>query len=213
MIDSVVKKPRKVVAVGRPSKVDVRREEIVDAVQRCIVQFGLAETTMAKVAAEAGMQRSAISHFLGNRDAVISAAVERSCDYYIELLESIGAEYEPADVPLAIVTDVIGRHRADSAAMVLFDEVLTLAHHDDYAKAEVKRAYDALERRLLEGLAARYPESSTKERATVAHALLLLIDNAERFRVLGLAQTTKSDRRALTAAKTLLASLEPTAVS
>jgi AcrR family transcriptional regulator len=193
--------------------VEVRREEIIDAVQRCIVRFGLAETTMAKVAAEAGMQRSAISHFLGNRDAVIGAAIERSCGYYIEVLESIGAENEPADVPLAIVTEVMGRHRVDAAAMVLFDEVLVLAHHDEAARAEVKRAYETLECHVLGGLAARYPESSAKERASVAHALVLLIDNEERFRVLGLSQTTKSDRRALDAAKTLLTSLEPTATS
>lgn len=209
MIDSAVKKLCKVVAVGRPSMVEVRREEIIDAVQQCIVRFGLAETTMDKVANEAGMQRSAISHFLGNRDAVIGAAVERSCDYYIELIESIVAECEPADSPAALVAQLIGGRPLEAAAMVLFDEILTLAHHDEAARAEVKRAYEVLERRLLDGLAARYPESSAKERASVAHALVLLIDNEERFRVLGLSQTTKSDRRALTAAKTLLASLEP----
>ena len=35
---------------------------------------------------EAGMKRSAIAHFLGNREAVIAAAIERSCEYYIDLV-------------------------------------------------------------------------------------------------------------------------------
>ena len=85
--------------MGRKSMVGIRREEIVDAVQRCIMTHGMADTTMAKVAEEAGMKRSAVSHFLGNREAVIAAAVERSCDYYINVIEAIEAAHEPQDAP------------------------------------------------------------------------------------------------------------------
>lgn len=111
-------------------------------------------------------QRSAISHFLGNRDAVIAAVVERSCDYYIDLIETIAAENEPADVPDALVAELIGGKRADPGAMVLFDEILTLSHHDDQARGEIERAYGVLDRVLLEGLARPLSRSSvaTEER-------------------------------------------------
>ena len=89
--------------MGRKSMVAIRRAEIVDAVQRCIVRKGLASTTMADVAHEAGMQRSAISHFLGSRDDVVAAAIERSCAYYIELIETIVAEHLPEQIGRAHV--------------------------------------------------------------------------------------------------------------
>ena len=190
--------------MGRKSMVAIRRAEIVDAVQRCIVRKGLAETTMADVAHEAGMQRSAISHFLGNRDAVISAAIERSCDYYIELVETVASEHPPERRAQALVDDLIGGKRATPDAMVLFDEIVALAHHDQRARAEVERAYGVLERELEAALRARYPAAPSRDRTTVIHALVLLIDNEERFRVLGLADS----RAARQAAQRLLDSLE-----
>jgi AcrR family transcriptional regulator len=189
--------------VGRKSVATIRRAEIVDAVQRCVVQKGLAATTMADVAREAGMQRSAISHFLGNRDDVVTAAIERSCDYYIELIETIVAEHPPERRVHALVDNLIGGKRANPNAMVLFDEIVALAHHDEHARAEVERAYGVLDQELKSALRARYPDSASRDRAAVAHALVLLIDNEERFRVLGLS----NGRHTRAAARALLHSL------
>lgn len=172
--------------MGRKSVAAIRRAEIVDAVQRCIVRQGLAATTMADVAKDAGMQRSAISHFLGTRDDVVTAAIERSCDYYVELVEAVAAEHSPEDRALALLDDLIGGKRATPDAMVLFDEIVALAHHDERVRTEVARAYGVLDRELKAALQARYPDAPPSDRAAVAHALLLLIDNEERFRVLGL---------------------------
>jgi AcrR family transcriptional regulator len=190
--------------VGRKSVVAVRRTEIVDAVQRCIVRKGLAATTMADVAREAGMQRSAISHFLGTRDEVITAAIERSCDYYIELIGTVVAEHPPERRSQALVDELIGGKRADPDAMVLFDEIVALAHHDERARTEVERAYGVLDHELKAALRARYPGAPSRDRTAVAHALVLLIDNEERFRVLGLSDS----RAARHAAQTLLDSLD-----
>jgi AcrR family transcriptional regulator len=178
--------------MGRKSMVAIRRAEIVDAVQRCIVRKGLASTTMADVAREAGMQRSAISHFLGSRDDVVTAAIERSCDYYIELIEAIVAESPPELRAGALVDELIGGKRAAPEAMVVFDEIVALAHHDERARSEVERAYGVLDRELKAALRARYPDVPSRNRAAVAHALVLLIDNEERFRVLGLSNGQKT---------------------
>jgi AcrR family transcriptional regulator len=190
--------------MGRRSMVAIRRAEIVDAVQRCIVRKGLASTTMADVAREAGMQRSAISHFLGSREDVVTAAIERSCDYYIELIETIVAEHPPERRAGALVDELIGGKRAAPEAMVVFDEIVALAHHDERARSEVERAYGVLDRELKTALHARYPDAPSRDRAAVAHALVLLIDNAERFRVLGLSD----GREARAAAQRLLQSLD-----
>ena len=188
--------------------VEVRRDEIIDAVQRCIVEYGLADTTMAKVADEAGMQRSAISHFLGNRDDVIAAAVERSCEHYVATLMAIVEENDPADRLDAILDGLIGGKRVHEHAMVLFDEVLTLGHHDEHARLAIEQAMFTLEAELKKALAVRVPTVDSRRRADVAYALLLIIDNEERFRVLGFSERKYPGRRARAAAATLIDSLE-----
>jgi AcrR family transcriptional regulator len=194
--------------MGRKSMVEIRRVEIIDAVVRCIIREGLSATTMAKVADEAGMQRSAISHFLGTRDDVISAAIERSCDYYVALIEEI-VEESPAEARArALVDQLIGGRRAAPDAMIVFDEIVALAHHDPVARAEVARAYGVLDRELKAALRARYPAAPSRDRSAVAHALVLLIDNEERFRVLGLSNGADPGRRTRLTAYTLLESLD-----
>ena len=192
--------------MGRRSMVAIRREEIVDAVQRCVVRYGLADTTMAKVAEEAGMQRSAISHFLGNRDDVIAATVERSCQYYVDLIRQIVAEAPPEKAADALVDELVGGKRAAPQAMVLFDEILTLAHHDRRAQAAIHDAYGVLDHELRKGLRARFPDARPKDVAMVARTLMLLIDNEERFRVLDMSPNKGRDIRQ--AARSLMAVLE-----
>ena len=172
--------------MGRKSMVEVRRDEITSAVQRCIVRHGLADTTMAMVAEEAGMQRSAISHFLGSREDVITAAIERSCDYYIDLILQVVGEVPPERAAEALVKELIGGKRAEPRAMVLFDEIITLAHHHDKACQSIERAYEVLRSELEKALEARNPAAPPSDRTAVARALMLLIDNEERFRVLDL---------------------------
>ena len=191
--------------MGRRSMADVRREEITSAVQACIVRHGLADTTMAMIAEEAGMQRSAISHFLGNREDVISATVERSCEYYIDLIREIVSEVPPEEVAGTLVDELIGGNRVAPQAMVLFDEILTLAHHDSRALAAIREAYAVLEQELRDGLTARFPAARSDDVDMVARALVLLIDNEERFRVLGMSPAKGRDVRR--AARTLIAEL------
>ena len=61
----------------RPSQKDERTEEILDAFERCLPRYGLEGTTLEQVAHEAGVQRTIIRHYIGNRDALWAALVTR----------------------------------------------------------------------------------------------------------------------------------------
>ncbi len=63
--------------MARPDLSDERSTQILDAFERCVVRQGLAETTLHDVAEEAGVKRSLIRHYLGNRNALVSALLER----------------------------------------------------------------------------------------------------------------------------------------
>jgi AcrR family transcriptional regulator len=68
--------------VARPSLAATRREQILDALERCLARRGLEGTSLESVAAEAGVARPVIRHYFGNRDALLAAAVERAVAAY-----------------------------------------------------------------------------------------------------------------------------------
>ena len=54
-----------------------RTEQILDAFERCIIQYGLESSSLEKVAEEAGMKRPIIRHYVGNRDDLVEALAVR----------------------------------------------------------------------------------------------------------------------------------------
>ncbi len=63
--------------MARPSKKTERTEDILNAFERCAARFGIEGATLERVAAEAGLQRSLLRHYVGNRDDLINAMLER----------------------------------------------------------------------------------------------------------------------------------------
>ena len=61
----------------RPSIAAERREEILAAFEACALRKGLAATTLADVAAEAGLPRPLVRHFMGNRADMVTGLIER----------------------------------------------------------------------------------------------------------------------------------------
>jgi len=61
----------------RPSIAVERREEILAAFEVCALRKGLAATTLADVAQEAGLPRPLVRHFIGNRADMVTGLIER----------------------------------------------------------------------------------------------------------------------------------------
>ena len=68
--------------MARPSLKKERTEEILDAFERCVARLGLEASSLEAIAEEAGMKRSILRHFIGNRDAIIAAMIGRITDRY-----------------------------------------------------------------------------------------------------------------------------------
>ncbi len=68
--------------MGRPDLSAVRTTEILDAFERCVARFGLEGSSLERVAEEAGMKRSILRHYVGNRDDLIRALADRVITKY-----------------------------------------------------------------------------------------------------------------------------------
>ncbi|MEM9213747.1 MAG: TetR/AcrR family transcriptional regulator [Cyanobacteria bacterium P01_F01_bin.150] len=54
-----------------------RTEEILDAFERCILKHGMQGSSLERIAEEAGMGRTILRHYIGNRDDLIIAVTDR----------------------------------------------------------------------------------------------------------------------------------------
>ncbi len=80
-------------APGRPSVAKERRNQIIDAFLRLVAERGTASVTIADIAERAGVHRSAVHHFVGNRAALVAAAVHEICERHDQSRErSIGSD-------------------------------------------------------------------------------------------------------------------------
>ena len=61
----------------RPSVKAERTEEILDAFERCVARYGVEGATLERIAEEAGLRRSLLRHYIGNRDVLIDALTTR----------------------------------------------------------------------------------------------------------------------------------------
>ena len=61
----------------RPSMANQRREEILDALERCILEKGIQATSLEYLADKANMKRTILRHYIGNRDDIICALSQR----------------------------------------------------------------------------------------------------------------------------------------
>jgi AcrR family transcriptional regulator len=61
-----------------------RIPQILDAFERCIMKYGIAETSLQRVAQEAKISRTTIHHYIGGRKDLISAAHKRFADTWLD---------------------------------------------------------------------------------------------------------------------------------
>ncbi|WP_420549691.1 TetR/AcrR family transcriptional regulator [Curvivirga sp.] len=68
--------------MARPSLKDQRSEEILDAYVICAARFGLEGATQERIAEQAGVQRTILRHYLGNKDDMLKALAVHVIDQF-----------------------------------------------------------------------------------------------------------------------------------
>jgi AcrR family transcriptional regulator len=191
-------------SVGRPSVAPERREQIFDAVEDCLAEYGLGGATLERIADQAGIPRSALAHFVGNRDEVIDEAINRSVDRFISTMSSSLEDVAPADRLSGFVDLTLTGSTWKKRALIVMDEVVAYAHHSDDARRHLRESYERLESVVDGYVADRYPDALPEERRTAAAGLILLLREYDRVRTLGASDTPMNLRRRVRATAQLI---------
>src|SRR5215831_9063289 len=118
------------VAMGRPSLGETRRPQILRAFEDCVLEYGLEGTSLERIAQQAGVRRSLIRHYFGNKDdlaeALVAGIIERTV---AESQNLANADGEQAGAE-ALVGYLTGSRFADKRDDALVDALMAASHRD-----------------------------------------------------------------------------------
>ncbi len=107
---------------GNPPHVDAARERLLEAAARCIARDGIAATSVAAVAAEAGVSRQTVYRYFKGRDEVVLRAIRlasEGCRVKVDRL--IRTLEDPADMIVEALLLGLAELRSDPVLAGLTD--------------------------------------------------------------------------------------------
>lgn len=163
--------------MGRPDLSDSRREDVFEAISRCVIKFGLAGTTLAKLAEESGMSRGHIRHYLGNREELILAYVRWFFDTRDNGEHLKDPQFEGLDDVLGLIFGPEFSESNDQNTIVI--ELWKGSRTDDRLREAMFAGYNTVKEHIAQMLGRELPAVQESAIANTSFALLCLaIGNA-----------------------------------
>ncbi len=129
--------------MARPNLKSERREQILDAFERCVARYGLYGATLDLVSEEAGLARPLIRHNVGNREDLIEAFIDRFLARS-DAATALMVEHLPGSVPAhAMVNWLFQPDASSDNQLVLVSSALIMAGAHDAKLARMMRSWMA----------------------------------------------------------------------
>ena len=194
--------------MGRKSLAEERTEQILDAFERCIVKYGYEGSSLEKIAEEAGVKRSIIRHYIGNREELTEALLSRIMKEEADMTEEAQTHLSAKDLRKSLLDflflsdyDVESKH-----IEILLKALWYSAEKDERIRKLLHSFYQQGELEIRQSLEIIYPNAKQRQLDDTAFALLCLTEGLDNTLGLGFGKDkAKAIKRA---AETLLKNLE-----
>jgi len=193
--------------MGRPSLAEVRKSEILDAFAHCVARYGLEGSSLERVADQAGVKRSIIRHYIGNREELVDALAERVAAQFQDHLASFVAGISEQRRVKQLLDFLFPETPIESADSILVVEAL-IAAGDRYPKVRrLMLGYvEHLVDQITDQLRQQHPAATQPKCWNVAYGIVGICFNQESLSPLGLPNAyLKASRKC---SKMLIDSLE-----
>ena len=118
------------------------RELVLDAAERVMATRGFEAATLARVVAEAGIPMSSVYHYLGSKDGILLAVMERGADHFFadlpDLSRQAGRPVQHLARVVSAAIDTLERH-PDFLRLLIGFAVQPPAAGDGEVQAVVRR--------------------------------------------------------------------------
>ena len=164
----------------RPSLKSIRRDEILEAFSECVSRFGLDGATQERIAEAAGVKRSILRHYLGNRDEMIAALVDHMAAQFDAQTVALNRAL-PKVGRIDVLLDLLfGFHQATPANTVLaFQAIVASADRIPRARTVMLSCIARFLSFVEDELSAAYPRATAPEISSAAFGLVSLYFNLD----------------------------------
>lgn len=90
-------------------EVEIRKEEILKAAERCIASEGYHQTTMDKIAEEAGLSKGTLYWYFNSKDEIVIELCNHMCNEHLKLLN----EFQKHNLSIRDFTLTVGNRFLD----------------------------------------------------------------------------------------------------
>ncbi len=171
----------------RPDLTTERTEQILDAFERCIVKYGLEGSSLEKIGEEAGMKRTILRHYIGNREDLIRSLCGRVVSrwsQHLRALERAPLGANPREALMGYLFDDLADQSGE--AILVAENLIAAAERYPFIGDQMRGYMGDLTDVLSGRLALIYPESKAAARWQVAYGLTSILFNDSSLATLGL---------------------------
>ncbi len=195
--------------MGRPSKKAERTEQILQALQRCVARYGLEGSSLERISEEAGLQRSLLRHFAGNRDELIQQLSDRviaqSDQQWAEFISYLPEQ----NVSNALLDGLFAEDHSDSEFILVIESLIFAAGQDEQLRKKMQawmaRFTDDIKSILLRDT----PAADDEQLNAIAFGLVSIYFNLDSLAPLNMSEQYRPSARR--AAELLINTLTPAA--
>lgn len=192
--------------MGRKSLATERREDILDAFEQCILERGIEGTSFQHIAQVLGMDRKMISHYFGNREALVDAMIQRINDDFNSNINQVLANLEQSGSVPELVDAFFDQNTSTEEIEVLWAEISAYATRSEAVRNCLRQSYDKMFKSVGEALKRDYPNAPKKQLQTATYVVATLLDRSPTFEWIGVRGSPLKSAR--TAIKQVLEGLE-----
>ncbi|MEM7533036.1 MAG: TetR/AcrR family transcriptional regulator [Chloroflexota bacterium] len=161
--------------MGRPELTIERRNQILDAFERCIIEQGLSKTSVTKVAKAAKVNRGIIHHYIGDFNDLLSALMERFIENYREGFQAHFSGQNPQPDIDALLDYFFDEWPGQTPNdEIILDALIAETAHDARLRSLCLEAYSTLENGIADVLKRFYPKASEEACQAVAYAIMTM---------------------------------------
>ncbi|MEL7315053.1 MAG: TetR/AcrR family transcriptional regulator [Cyanobacteria bacterium J06635_15] len=171
--------------MGRKSLAAERREDILDAFEQCILERGIEGTSFQHIAQVLGMDRKIISHYFGNREALVDAVTQRIVDGFDSRMNEALANLEQAAGVMELVDAFYSQEGSAERTEILWAEILAYATRSEAVRDRLRQSYGKLFWAVGEALKREYPTVPKKQLQTAVYTVATLLDRSPMFEWIG----------------------------
>ncbi|NMP33128.1 TetR/AcrR family transcriptional regulator [Thalassotalea sp. M1531] len=158
--------------MARPSLAPQRIEEILDALEVCILKHGIQATSLESIAETAGMKRTILRHYIGNRDDIICALSKRWRDKYSDQWQQIVAWLPATNRSEAMIDALFTVGSADRVnATIIGEAIFSEAKRLSPIKEDQQHIMLEFHQHVSDALKVDYPDASDDKVSLVSHGI------------------------------------------